>query len=114
MAKKRMLDAALFNSDDFADMTLSAQILYVHLILNADDDGFVDSHRRAMRSLGVKRAALNELIEAGLVISFPNEVLLISDWLRHNKIRADRYVMGMHKHLLSSVKITKESRYIKG
>ncbi len=113
MAKKRMLDIALFDSDSFTDMTLSAQVLYVHLMLNADDDGFVDNSRSIMRRLGIKLAALNELVEEELVLSFPDGVLLISDWLRHNKIRADRYVGGRYKHRLGSVKITNGSRYIK-
>ena len=40
MANKRMFSKEITNTDRFQSMKLSAQALYFHLGINADDDGF--------------------------------------------------------------------------
>ena len=37
MAEKRMLSKKVLDTDAFLDMPLSAQALYFHLVINADD-----------------------------------------------------------------------------
>ena len=41
----------IINSDPFLDMGQGAQLLYFHLGMQADDDGFVSPHR-VMRMVG--------------------------------------------------------------
>ena len=41
MANRRMFSKELLSTDMFIDMPLSAQALYMHLNLNADDDGCI-------------------------------------------------------------------------
>ena len=43
MAEKRMFARSLIDSDSFLDMPLSAQALYFHLNMRADDDGFINN-----------------------------------------------------------------------
>lgn len=43
MAERRMFSKTIINSDLFLDLPSSAQNLYFHLSLNADDEGFVNS-----------------------------------------------------------------------
>jgi hypothetical protein len=43
----------IINSDPFLDMGQSAQLLYFHLGMQADDDGFV-SPQRVMRMVGAQ------------------------------------------------------------
>ena len=49
MAARRMFAFAITSSDAFLDMPLSAQALYFHLCLSADDDGFVNAQTRSGR-----------------------------------------------------------------
>ena len=46
MAEKRMFSRELVESDDFLDLPLSAQALYLHICMEADDDGFVNNANR--------------------------------------------------------------------
>ena len=43
MARKRSFSRDVITSTSFLDMPLSAQGLYFHLCMNADDDGFIDN-----------------------------------------------------------------------
>ena len=45
MAERRMFARTIVESDAFLDMPLSAQSLYVHLVMNADDWGVVNNPR---------------------------------------------------------------------
>ena len=46
MAERRMFSKTIINSDLFLDLPSSAQNLYFHLSLNADDEGFVNSPKK--------------------------------------------------------------------
>ena len=46
MAEKRMLSKKVLDTDAFLDMPLSAQALYFHLVINADDEGFGGNPKR--------------------------------------------------------------------
>ena len=113
MAKRRMLAISVIESDRFCMLPPSAQMLYLHLNLNADDDGIVDKWKSILRYLRVKTEHLTSLIMAGYVIELENGALLISDWLIHNSIRRDRYVMGQYKSELDSIQILPTGRYFK-
>ena len=108
-----MLNVSVIESDRFYTLTPSSQALYMHLIMNADDDGFVDMWKNLLRSLSVRRSHLDSLIDAGYVIIFDDDLILISDWLLHNKIRLDRYSEGRYKDRLKTVQIQSNGRYIK-
>ena len=49
MAERRMFSKTIINSDLFLDLPSSAQNLYFHLSLNADDEGFVNSPKKIMK-----------------------------------------------------------------
>ena len=113
MAKRRMFSVEVMESDAFCVLPSSAQMLYVHLCMNADDDGFVDKWKSILRYLKVKRSMLDMLIDTEYVIEFCDEVLLISDWRRHNVVRMDRYSEGSHRELLDTLDRQPNGRYIK-
>ena len=46
MAEKRMFSREVVESDDFLELPLSAQGLYLHICMEADDDGFVNNANR--------------------------------------------------------------------
>lgn len=84
-----MFTNAITDSDLFLDMSLSAQALYFHLGLHADDDGFVSSPKRIARSIGCNEDDLKLLVAKGFVICFDNGIVVITHWLLHNSIRKD-------------------------
>lgn len=84
-------------SDSFLDLSFPAQMLYVQLSLNADDDGMVSRVKGLLRLCNVSDQELQELISAGYLVDFGTDVYAIADWLVNNKIRKDRYTETVFK-----------------
>ena len=74
MAKRRMFSPDITGTDIFTDMKLSAQALYFHLGLHADDDGFVGSPKQTARGIGASIKDIDTLINNGFVIPFDDGV----------------------------------------
>ena len=91
MAIRRMFAKSITDSDDFLDLPLDVQLLYFHLGMQADDEGFLNSTRKIVRMLGVEPDALKILCDMGFLIPFPSGVVAIRHWHVNNKIRKDRY-----------------------
>ena len=51
MAERRMFAKTIIDSDAFLDMPLTAQALYFHLSMRADDDGFVNNPKKIQRMI---------------------------------------------------------------
>lgn len=91
MAERRMFTKKITESDAFLDMPLSAQCLYFHLNMSADDDGFVNAPKKIQRLIGASDDDLKLLIAKSFVLVFETGVLVIKHWRMHNTIRQDRY-----------------------
>ena len=91
MAQKRMFAMTIVDSDAFLDMPLSAQALYFHLNMRADDDGFVGNPKKIMRTVGAAEDDLRLLIAKNFLITFDNGVIVIKHWRIHNTLSAGRY-----------------------
>ena len=65
-----MMSKKIIDTDNFLDMPQSTQCLYFHLLLRADDDGFIQSPKSIMRITGCKEDDLKLLIAKGFVIGF--------------------------------------------
>lgn len=87
---KRMLSKKVLDTDAFLDMPLSAQALYFHLAINADDEGFIGNPKRIRDYIGAEEDDLALLIEKRFVISFKSGVVVIRHWKIHNTLRRDR------------------------
>ena len=61
MAERRMFAKTIIDSDAFLDMPVTAQLLYFHLAMRADDDGFVNKPKTIMRMTGCKDDDINLL-----------------------------------------------------
>ena len=88
-----MLSKKIIDTDAFMDMPLSTQALYMHLVLNADDDGFVGSPKKVMRSIGCMADDIKILEGKRFILGFESGVIVIKHWAIHNLIRSDRYTM---------------------
>lgn len=91
MANRRMFAKSVVSKDTFIEMPHSTQLLYFHLGMNADDDGFVDNYRSIMRNLGCNEDNLKLLVVKGFVIWFESRLVIIRHWKVHNQIQKDRY-----------------------
>jgi ribosome recycling factor len=86
MASKRMFCHDIIKSGEFISMSHSAQALYFHLNLFADDDGYVDY---TLPTLGVRcnESHVHELQQHGFVYVFDHLVLYILRWDLHNTVK---------------------------
>ena len=91
MAERRMMAKSIIKSDQFLDMPATTQNLYFHMLLDADDDGFVNAPKSIMRIVGAKEDDMKLLIAKQFVISFGSGVIVIKHWKIHNYIQSDRY-----------------------
>lgn len=91
MAERRMFAKGVVSSDAFLDLPLSAQALYFHLAMQADDDGFVGAPRKVQRSIEAAPADLDWLEQSGFILRFPSGIVAIRHWKISNYIQNDRY-----------------------
>jgi len=91
MAERRMFTQKIVDSDAFLDMPLSAQCLYFHLNMRADDDGFVNNPKKIQRMLGASDDDLKLLFAKRFILGFASGVIVIKHWRMHNLLRKDRY-----------------------
>lgn len=91
MAQRRMFSPKVIDTDEFMEMPDSAQNLYFHMGMRADDDGFLSNPKRIMKMLGSAEDNLKILIAKRFIIPFESGVIVIRHWRIHNLIRSDRY-----------------------
>lgn len=111
MAERRMFAKGIVESDVFLDMPLSAQALYFHLGIYADDEGFVGSPKRIQSSIGGKNKDMQLLIEKDFIIPFDSGVVAIKHWKIHNYIRTDRYKKTLYQTEKEVLEIGSDGAY---
>ena len=75
-----MFTKKIIDSDAFLDMPLSAQALYFHLNMRADDDGFINNPRKIQRFTGSSDDDLKLLLAKRFVLAFESGVVVIKHW----------------------------------
>lgn len=91
MANKRMFSKQITTSDAFMEMPVSSQLLYFHLNMEADDDGFVSNPKRVIRIINVNEDDFKVLVAKRFILVFSSGVIVIKHWLLHNAVRKDMY-----------------------
>ena len=91
MAERRMFAKTIIDSDAFLDMPLSAQSLYFHLSMRADDEGFINNPKKIQRMIGASEDDLKLLILKNFIITFDSGIVVIKHWRIHNYIQSDRF-----------------------
>ena len=97
MAKRRMVAISVVHTDAFLNLKPASRALYFHLMLSADDDGFIGCTHSVLRMANVPASALKPLQECGFVHAFASGVLVIMHWHVHNNLRRDRYTPTLHR-----------------
>jgi len=91
MAQKRMFSLQIVDTDAFLEMPVSSQLLYFHLSMRADDDGFIGNPKKIMRAVGVQEDDLKVLIAKRFILTFETGIIVIKHWRINNYIQNDRY-----------------------
>lgn len=113
MAERRMFARSIIDSDAFLDLPPWAQLLYFHMGMRADDDGFLDKPRSILRLTGCKPRDLQALLDAGFLLEFDSGVMVIRHWRTHNYIRCDRYKPTAYTEEKKSLGIEKSGAYVR-
>ena len=111
MAERRMFSKTIVESDAFMDMPLSAQALYFHLGMAADDHGFVNNPKTVRRFCGASEDDLKLLVAKKFLLAFDCGVVLIKHWKINNWIRADRRHRSRYENLLEDVYLDDNASY---
>lgn len=97
MAKKRMFDLDVIDTDLFLEMPVSARLLYYDLGMRADDDGFIASPKKIIKMTNVSEDDLKILLAKSFIIPFENGICVIRHWKINNYLRGDRYKETIYK-----------------
>lgn len=91
MAERRMMSKKIIHSDAFLDLPSTTQNLYFHLLLEADDEGFVNNPKRIQKTIGASDGDAQLLVDKKFIILFESGIVVIKHWRIHNYIQNDRF-----------------------
>lgn len=111
MAQRRMFSLQIVDTDAFMDMPLSAQALYFHLGMRADDDGFVSNARRIQKLVGAADDDLKLLILKRFVLTFESGVIVLKHWKISNYIQKDRYKPTLYREEKATLYLKPDGAY---
>lgn len=112
MAERRMFSKTIIDSDVFLDMPHAAQLLYFHLAMRADDDGFINNPKSIMRNARCSGDDIKTLVEQGFIILFENGIVVVRHWKIHNYIRNDRYKETKYKGEKATLVLDENNVYV--
>lgn len=96
MAQRRMFSLKVIDTDLFLEMPASSQLLYFHLSMRADDDGFIGSPNKIRKMVNCSEDDLKLLTAKQFIIPFESGICVIKHWRIHNYIQNDRYNPTMY------------------
>ena len=111
MAERRMFTKKVTDDDNFMSLSSSAQALYLHLSMSADDDGFCNQISIAMFKAHASIQDLQALLEKRYIYQFESGVIVIKHWRMANALRKDRYTETAFQEELSQLKLKENGSY---
>lgn len=111
MAERRMLTKKVTDDDHFQDLSASAQALYLHLTMSADDDGFSNQVSVSMFKAHASIQDLQALLEKRYIYQFESGVIVIKHWRMANALRKDRYTPTVFQEELAKLGMKDNGSY---
>lgn len=111
MAERRMFTKRITDDDNFLNLSSSAQALYLHLSMSADDDGFCNQVTSSMFKAHASVQDLQALLENRYIYQFENGVIVIKHWRMANALRKDRYNPTVYRNELAMLGIDEHGSY---
>lgn len=106
-----MFTKKVTDDDNFMSLSSSAQALYLHLSMSADDDGFCNQVSISMFKAHASVQDLQALLEKRYIYQFENGVIVIKHWRMANALRKDRYTPTAFQEELSHLGIKENGSY---
>lgn len=110
MAQRRMFHADVVECDQFLDLSFGAQLIYFHLGMQADDDGFVNCPKQILRKIKRPPRELRELIDAGFLFDFDG-IVVVKHFRVANSLKNDRKKPLSYPELAKKLQITQNRCY---
>lgn len=110
MAQRRMFHSNIVESDRFLDLPPGAQLLYFHLGMHADDDGFVNGPKQICRKLKRPPRELRQLIQEEFLYDFDG-IVVIRHFRIANRLKADRSKPFIYPDIARRLYITPSREY---
>ena len=111
-AERRMFTKKVTDDDKFMTLSASAQALYLHLSMAADDDGFCNQVSVSMFKAHASVQDLKALLEARYVYQFDTGVIVVKHWRMANALRKDRYTPTIFQEELAKLRIKDDGSYL--
>ena len=111
MAERRMFAKTIIDSDAFLDMPTTSQLLYFHLSMRADDEGFINNPKSIMRNVRCNDDDMKVLITNKFIIPFESGVVVIKHWKIHNYIAKDRFKETKYKDEKATLALDDNNSY---
>ena len=106
-----MFTKKVTDDDNFMALSASAQALYLHLSMSADDDGFCNQVSISMFKAHASVQDLQALLEKRYIYQFENGVIVIKHWRMANALRKDRYTPTAFQEELSHLDLKDNGSY---
>lgn len=106
-----MFSDEITSTDAFLDLPKGSQLLYFHLGMSADDDGFVANPKMIMRVIGSSDDELKVLFAKKFLLPFPSGVCVVKHWRINNYIRKDIYKETKYLNEKNSLYIRENGSY---
>lgn len=110
MADRRMIHRKVIESDAFYSLSEAAQALYLHLTINADDDGFINCAESCASRIKGGKQALKELVKFRFLLQFGN-IYVIKHWRIGNSLRNDRSKLPVYPSIAMQVWVKANRSY---
>lgn len=111
MGTRRMLTKYVTDNDNFMELSASAQALYLHLNMSADDDGFNNQVALCIFKAHASINDLESLLKRRYIYQFENGVIVIKHWRMANALRKDRYTPTIFQEELRQLGIKENGSY---
>lgn len=111
MAERRMFTKKVTDDDNFMSLSSSAQALYLHLSMSADDDGFCNQVSASMFKAHASVQDLQALLEKRYIYQFDSGVIVIKHWRMANALRKDRYTPTAFQEELAKLDLKDNGSY---
>lgn len=111
MAERRMFTKKITDDDHFLNLSSPAQALYLHLSMNADDDGFCNQITASMFKAHASVTDLEALLKNRYIYQFDSGVIVIKHWRMANALRKDRYTPTAFKNEMAMLKVSENGAY---
>ena len=114
MGDRRMLTRKVTDDDHFMSLSASAQALYLHLSMSADDDGFCNQVALCMFKAHASVSDLEALLTLRYIYQFESGVIVIKHWRMANALRKDRYTPTVWQKEFAMLNVKENGAYTMG